>query len=35
VSASENDTYNFRGSMYKRGSTAFNLLDSTDIINYE
>ena len=35
VSASENDTYNFRGSMYKRESTSYILLDSTDIINYE
>lgn len=35
VSASENDTYNFRGSMYKKGSSNYFLLDSTDIINYE
>lgn len=35
VSASENDTYNFRGSMYKRESTSYILLDSTDIINYD
>lgn len=35
VSASENDTYNFRGSMYKWGPTSFNLQDATDIINYD
>lgn len=35
VSASENDTYNFRGSMYKRESTSYLLQDSTDIINYD
>lgn len=35
VSSSLNDTYNFRGSMYKKGATFYELLDSTDIINYE
>lgn len=30
-----NNTYNFRGSLYKRGDSNYFLLDSTDIINYE